>query len=76
MASVGLEQPTNSSAILPNSQTGGANSGAPDDEAKHGDRRINQSLGTALALIADLPLSRDEKAEAVRRLLADGGGKQ
>jgi hypothetical protein len=31
--------------------------------------RINDYLVVALALIADLPLTKDETAEAVRRLL-------
>jgi hypothetical protein len=36
------------------------------------DGRISSDLAAALALIADLPLTKDEKAEAVRRLLGRG----
>jgi hypothetical protein len=32
-------------------------------------------LAAALALIAGLPLTDDEKAQAVRQLLADGGSR-
>ena len=39
-----------------------SNGGAPCDEIDH-------TFGEALALIADLPLTKAEKAEAVRRLL-------
>ena len=72
MASVGREHPAESSANPQISQTGGANSGAPGDESHHSDSRINQTLAAALALIADLPMTKDEKAQAVRRLLARG----
>jgi hypothetical protein len=49
--------------------TGGADSGNPGAEFKEPTTVIYEDLGAALALIADLPLTRDEKAEAVRRLL-------
>jgi hypothetical protein len=69
----GSEQPTKTPSKLQLSRDGGANSGALGDGSQQSDGRINDDWVSALALIADLPLTKDEKAEAVRRLL--GGGK-
>jgi hypothetical protein len=71
---VGLERGIDSSANPMVSQSGGADSGALCAGSKLSDGRVNDDLAAALALIADLPLTKDEKADAVRRLL--GGGKR
>jgi hypothetical protein len=54
-------------------ETGGAESGVPRDGSQQSDGRINDDLAAALVLIADLPLTKDEKADAVRRLLGRSG---
>ena len=71
MASVGLEHPGKLSVNPQISQTGGANSGAPGGESHKSDNLITRNLVAALVLIADLPLSKEEKAQAVRRLLQE-----
>jgi hypothetical protein len=63
------EHPTKAPENQQVSRDGGANSGAPDDGSQQSDGRINDDLAAALALIADLPLTKEEKAEAVRLLL-------
>ena len=73
--SVGFEHSPKTSNP-PTSHAGGANSAAPCDKLPRSESRIGQTLATALALIAELPLSRDEKAQAVRRLLAQGDERQ
>ena len=69
---MGLERATNSPAKPTISQSGGAHSGALGDGSQQSDGRINDDRAAALALIGDLPLTTDEKAEAVRRLLSRG----
>jgi hypothetical protein len=69
-----LEHPTKTPANSQVSREGGANSGATGDGSQESDGRMNDDVAAALALIANLPLSKEEQAEAVRRLL--GRGKQ
>jgi len=47
----------------------GTDSGTPGDETQQTEARVNYDLAAALELIRDLPLTKDEKVEAVRRLL-------
>jgi hypothetical protein len=50
----------------------GTDSGTPGDESRQSDGPVNFDLAAALALLAKLPLTKAEKADAVRRLLGRG----
>jgi hypothetical protein len=68
----GSGHPTKTRANPQVSREGGADSGAPRDGSQQSDARINDDVAAALALIAEAPLTKDEKAETVRRLLSPG----
>jgi hypothetical protein len=86
MGDTGQEHPSKSSGKQPIPGRGGTESGTPDDRAGVVDaerRPVTVSgqcslpdFAAALAMIATLPLSDAEKAEAVRRLLAASSAHQ
>jgi hypothetical protein len=55
---------------------GSTGSGTVESDSAPPEGQVNQTLAAALALIAELPLTKQEKAEAVRRLLGQAEGKQ
>jgi hypothetical protein len=68
MGAEGLEHPTKMLAKTAVLRIGGAKSGAVDVGSQAAPRPT-EGLAAALAMIASLPLTQEEKAEAVRRLL-------
>jgi hypothetical protein len=67
----GREHPTKTPANSQVSPEGGANSGAIPSGTQDNNKPTGRDLAAALALIAGLPLTDDEKAQAVRRLLTE-----
>jgi hypothetical protein len=62
--------PVKSQGKTENSLGRGTESGTVRGELGASKSRIDQTLATALTMIAELPLTKEEKAQAVRRLLA------
>jgi hypothetical protein len=75
MGAVELEHPSKTPGKTTDSATGGANPGALPSGAYDIDKPTGRDLATALALIAGLPLTEEEKAQTVRQLLADRGSR-
>jgi hypothetical protein len=71
MGAEGFEHPSKTSGETRDSAEGGANSGANSRWRQEAAKAIGRDLAAALAMIAGLPLTDDEKIQAVRRLLAD-----
>jgi hypothetical protein len=59
----------------PSEKQHNAPTGAATSAAFTADSRAADGIAAALAMIATLPLTDAEKAEAVRRLLAEGAGR-